>query len=403
MHLAARGLADKWLTGDVKFSHFLSRFKRHTKFAIQHVENPFDGEVNFGQQIECRIPPKGDFVRNLTLKITLSDPTPDYSTSINDRYYPPSVCSHLVEWVDLRIGGQTIQRLTGEYIYMHQQLHNTADDVDQTMYFLNGHGNFLVYRGDNTYFLDLPFYFYRRPSQAIPVCAINKQLVSVVVKLRPLKEMIFMGMPSNVEAHIRNISLDTEFAYVTPEEINFFRTRQIEYLVEQLQVSKFVMKAGHDTKSVMLNFQHPVRELFFVSQSQASVANNVPNDYNTITHAQLKFNDETVFDMKNKYMVWGQALEHHVNAPLIVLQQALDPDTRQTGAFLLKGDFGMYSWALNPERHTPSGQVNMSRITHKLLTLTINPSYADADNDTRVYAVNFNVLAVNGGLAGLKY
>ena len=76
---------------------------------------------------------------------------------------------------------------------MHQQLYNTSDDVDQTLYFLNGHGNILSYAsGTNyTYFLELPFYFYRNPSLAIPTCALTKQVVEVRIKLRPLSELIF--------------------------------------------------------------------------------------------------------------------------------------------------------------------------------------------------------------------
>jgi len=53
----------------------------------------------------------------------------------------------------------------------------------------------------------------------------------------------------------------------------------------------------------------------------------------------------------------------------------------------------------------------MSRISHKLFKITIeglrdannNVKYADSDSETRVYAVNYNVLRINSGLAGLKF
>ena len=51
----------------------------------------------------------------------------------------------------------------------------------------------------------------------------------------------------------------------------------------------------------------------------------------------------------------------------------------------------------------PTGQVNMSRISHKLFTIEINPINAAFENDTRVYAVNYNVLRIESGLAGLKF
>ena len=66
-------------------------------------------------------------------------------------------------------------------------------------------------------------------------------------------------------------------------------------------------------------------------------------------------------------------------------------------------EFSMYSFALNPEVYYPTGQINMSRIVHKLLTIQINPINGVDNNNTRVYALNFNILRVNAGLAGLKF
>jgi hypothetical protein len=63
----------------------------------------------------------------------------------------------------------------------------------------------------------------------------------------------------------------------------------------------------------------------------------------------------------------------------------------------------MYSFSLYPELYYPTGQVNMSRIFHKLLTIQINPINGSDDNNTRVYAMNYNVLRVESGLAGLKF
>jgi len=45
----------------------------------------------------------------------------------------------------------------------------------------------------------------------------------------------------------------------------------------------------------------------------------------------------------------------------------------------------------------------MSRISHKLLTIEIEPVNDVDNNNTRVYALNYNVLRVESGLAGLKF
>jgi hypothetical protein len=405
LRLAVTGVQDQWLTGEPQFSYFLMNFKRHTKFAIDFVESQFDGEVDFDKNILCKIPnDKGDLVRNLTLKVTLNDPTPDDGAE-NDMVWCASVITNLIEHAELYIGGQLVEKITGEYIYMHQQLHNTNDDIEQTLYFLNGHGNYLSYGGEYTYFLDLPFYFYRNPSLAIPTCALTKQMVEVRIKTRPLNKLVrnigqsdVQGI-SDVVASLVKMSVDTEFVYVTPEERGFLMSRPLDYVVTQVQMSQFKMKVGENKRSVMLNFQHPVKELFFVSQNENATDANVPNYYNEIVNAELKFNNEVVFNRDGLFLMYEQAFKHHVNAP-----------TNQTGIVLNNAPavtgpskFGMYSFSLKPELPHPTGQVNMSRISHKLFTIEISPINAVYDNYTRVYAVNYNVLRIESGLAGLKF
>jgi hypothetical protein len=412
LRLAATAGVDAWITGDATHSHFLQRFKRHTKFAIETVETPVDGRVDFGGEVSCRVPvTKGDLIRNVALKIVLSDPTPD-SPGKNDVYWTPSVISHLIEHADLLIGGQTVQRLTGEYIYMHQQLNNSFDDVDLSVYFLNGHGNFLRYsNGTYTYYMDLPFYFYRESSLAIPVCALTKQLVEVRIKLRPLNELIWYttpaDIPSGLTAKIANMSLDSEFVYVTPEERAYFMHKPISYAITQLQMSQFKIPAGETERSVMLKFTGPVKEMFFTSTSDRAVELNTPYDFNTIQRVRLRFNDEVVFDKTHKQLVYEQSLRNHVNSPLV--RTTTMADTRSTtigaggAAYSLKSDFGMFSFAEYPDRAAPSGQVNFSRITHKLLTVNIDHLYAGHPSTVRVYAVSYNILTIAAGLAGVKF
>jgi len=386
LRLAATGVQDQWLTGDPQFSYFLMNFRRHTKFSVDYIESQFDGDLTFGKTITCRIPnDKGDLVKNLNLKVTLDDPSTGYEWS-------PSVISHLIESAELLIGGQTIQKLTGEYIYMHQQLYNTDDDTDQTVYFLNSHGNTIAYSGDYNYFIDLPFYFYRNSSLSIPTCALTKQIVEVRIKLRPLSELVSGANPENAIATLKKIAIDTEFVFLTDRERDYLMSRPIDYVITQLQMSKFVMKAGENTKSVMLNFSHPVKELFFVSQSEKAVRDNHPNRYNTISNVKLRFNNELVFDRDRKFLVYEQALKYHISPPEYV-----------AATNYKQSEFSMYSFALNPEMYYPTGQVNMSRIVHKLLTIEIDPINSVDDNNTRVYALNFNILRVNAGLAGLKF
>jgi len=395
VRLAVTGIQDQWLTGEPQFSYFLTLFRRHSKFALEQIESPFDGKIDFGEIIECRVPQnKGDLIKNISLKITLSDPTPDESNLINNLVYVPSVCTELIEYAELLIGGQTIERITGEYIFMHQQLYNNDDDVAQSLYFLNSHGNYLGYRDDYTFFIDLPFFFYRFPNLSIPVCALTKQLVQVRLKLRPLNKIVRDTknniIPSNVTASIKNVSMDTEFVFIGTDEKNYLLTRPLEYVITQLQMSQFVMPYGVDTKSVMLKFQHPVKEMYFVAQNEYYTSNNLPLNFEKIDNVELKFNDNQIFNADHKFITYQQPFAHHTNSPTVLGVTAVNPI------------FGVYSFSENPQVEYPTGQVNMSRVYHKLFTIKLD-STTNGPNTIRVYAKNYNVLCIQSGLAGLKF
>ena len=421
LRLAATGIQDRWLTGEPQFSYFLMNFKRHTKFSIDYIESQFDGDIQFGRTVECTLPgDTGDLIKNMTLKVTLEDPQPD-APSINSSVWCPGVISHLVEYAELLIGGQVIEKITGEYISMHQQLHNTDDDVNQTLYFLNGHLRQLPYTQTYTYFMDIPFYFYRNPTLAIPICALTKQRVSVRIKIRRLQELVFGGETTfnqyfnpgglddgddalgdgledryerDISGVIKQFSLDTDVVYLNEDERNFLMTRPIDYVITQVQMSQFKMGVGEFEKSVMLHFKHPVKELLFVSQSEADSSNNTPIDMNEIVSTELRFNNEVVFNQREKFLTYEHSLKHYINSPFVFEH----PTLRN-----IYYTFGVYSFSLNPERHYPTGQVNMSRISHKLFKIKINPFYSDAASHTRIYAVNYNILSIESGLAGLKF
>lgn len=404
LSLAVTGIQDLWLTGSPQFSYFLMNFKRHTKFSIEHIETPFDGDLRFGNEFLCRIPHnKGDLIKNMTLKITLQDPGPDIEVgelSGNYLAYVPSICTELLEHIELRIGGQTIQRLTGEYVFMHQQLNNSDDDVFQTLYFLNGHGGFLSYQGTYTYFLDIPFYFYRHPSLAIPMCALTKQLVEVNIKLRNANEVVFgyPFTPAPPETVIKNISLDTEFVFLTDDEKGFLLTRPVEQVITQLQMSQVNIEAGLTRKAMMLNFKHPVKEMFFIAQSDAYKNANYSLIYEDITRLQLKFNNQVVFDIDKMFMTYGHVYNNYVNIPYTTA--SIDYLGNNTTLYSV---FGVYSFSNSPDKYYPTGQVNMSRIVHKLLDVEIAPYIPEYDVKFRIYATNYNVLRIESGIAGLKF
>ena len=72
IQLVALGQQDAYLTGDPQVTYFSGVYKRHTPFVLEAYDIPFNDQVvAYGQTSICRIPPKGDMIRGLTLKLIL--------------------------------------------------------------------------------------------------------------------------------------------------------------------------------------------------------------------------------------------------------------------------------------------------------------------------------------------
>ena len=426
IHLAVTGIQDQWLTGEPQFSYFVMNYRRHTRFSTETVEIPFTFNAEegrkprLGNSITCRIPDNvGDLLRSVTLNVTL-EPLPVSDNELISNTYNTSIGTRIIEHADLIIGGQTIERLTGDYIYMYDQIHNNIDDTQQTLYFMTGHNNHIQFSKPYTFYVNLPFYFFRHPSLAIPLCAINKQLVEIRVKFKPSDYKISytydqqdpnipIAIPTN-DGAIKSVSLLTDFYFITDVEKNFLRTRPVEYVITQVQAATIPFGPNVLARSVMTDFKHPVKEMYFMANVQEretvtqggkqilggivaesdrslylSQEINVRSDVRFIKNISLEFNESIVFDHDRLQLSYQQSLDHHTGGP--------------SPAY----EFYTYSFALEPEMYHPTGQVNMSRIRHQKLNIELDETDALNDIHVTVYAVNYNILHVESGLAGLKF
>jgi hypothetical protein len=107
---------------------------------------------------------------------------------------------------------------------------------------------------------------------------------------------------------------------------------------------------------------------------------------NPVVTAKLQLNGQDRFsEREGSYFDVVQPFQHHTRAP-------------DTG-------INVYSFALRPEEHQPSGTCNFSRIDNAVLQLVLSSGTVagTATAKVRVYAVNYNVLRVMSGMAGVAY
>lgn len=405
VQLASVGIQDAFLTSDPQFTYFLKKYKRHTKFALEVIDNPVDGNINFGSQVNCWVPRKGDLIHNVFLYIELSALS-SISSPTSNIGYTDSIGHAIIEYADIVIGGKTIQRITGEYMEIYSDLFvNNSQQAGLNQMIgktgtLNGLGPATSANGyPKLLMIPLPFYFNGNESLSIPLSVIDKQDVQIRIKLRNLSDLIIntdnnllnVPAPLDTVGTITKLSVPIEYVFLSDDEITYMKSGPIDYIVSQLQVSRFVMESGITTAQMQLQFVNPVKEIFVVIQDQVTAnVNDMFNFTNTVTgldqlaSLQLDFNGETRIssDIANAlYLRIVQPFSFHSKTP--------------------SRYFYTYSFALKPEEPFPSGQVNMSRIITKLLSLTTTAS--TTSREVRIYAVNYNILRINAGIAGVLF
>jgi hypothetical protein len=300
------------------------------------------------------------------------------STAQSYNYYD-SVATLAVKSAELKIGGQSIETLTGEYIELWNDLNVTYEN-QPALKLLIGKGDAATQIGAaRTYYLNLPFYFFNRPELAIPLVSLERQDVEIHVNFNTFSNLTPV---TGIVNPTLDATIITEYAYLSEPEINWFRSSRVEQVITQCQYASFILPANFTSGVFNLDFRNPVREMFFVIQ----VDGTNPYDYsgNGLQSIGLSFNGYEAMSTSTNDKVSLGSLEpfnHYPNFPTL--------------------EFYMHSFCTNPGNPAPSGYVNFSRIKQALLT--VNTSTNTQNRQLRLAFVSHNVLRFENGLAGLMF
>ncbi len=292
--------------------------------------------------------------------------------------YVDSVGTWAIKTAELKIGGQSIQTLTGEYIEMWNDLNVSYENQPGLTLLTGKYDTSNVYPPGRTYYTNLPFYFYGSPELSLPIVALDRQDVEVHVTFRNFSELTAISIPNpSLTATIL-----VEYVYLSDPEINWFKNHKLEYLVTQCQYKTFSLLPFFRNSIFKLEFVNPVREMFFVIQPDGNQNYDYTN--NGLLNMALTFNGTEVFTSDTTDALFLGSLQpyvHYTNYP-----------TRQ---------FYMFPFTTTPGSGKPYGQVNMSRIRQILLEVNTTPYYQA--KELRIVAVSYNVLRIENGLAGIMF
>ncbi len=505
MQLVAYGAQDVYLTSNAQITFFKVVYRRHTNFAMEDIEQTFNGSGSFGTTLNATISRNGDLITKMYLTVNIPAVT--------------GVASHSFRWLNwlghifvknavIEIGGQQIDKHYGEWLHLWNELTQTAGH--QAGYAnLVGNVPALVQpiAGANAttkpieLYIPLQFWFCRNPGLALPLIALQYHEVKVKIETRTLDECIWStGTAPTVGT--TDVKLWVKYIYLDTDERRRFAQISHEYLIEQLQ------HTGGDAitstrNKVKLNFNHPVKEFVWVIQrnkyttksemvdyagrqwfnytdevdftqfsgtpsdpygggmgTAAWTSGNFPYSLPFATNAGSATNanftgtvgglgtninntEFTFSDLFQQNIVsastanitefqgatptrggrgWAVALpvidggENPVELAKIQLN-GHDRFAERTGRYFNlvqplechtncpATGINVYSFALSPEEHQPSGSCNFSRIDTATLNVDVT-SRTVADSlkaEIRVYAVNYNVLRIMSGMAGTAF
>ena len=445
LQLVAYGAQDVYLTGNPQITFFKVVYRRHTNFAIEAIQQTPTGSNSLGSRASFQITRNGDLIHRVYFNGKIKNDN-DVDGSKNHVALVPNFGQRLLKTVELEIGGQRIDKHYSEWLYIWNELslpmgkrsgYNTmvgANDVNLCTR--------LGAKAEYELYVPLEFWFCRNVGLALPLIALQYHEVKInieyesaanlvdicVTNLTKEDELICTNgnkLPGIGTAYqvggidepryadgsaisLSDANLWVDYVFLDTDERRRFAQLSHEYLIEQLQFTgtdTMTSSTSADSmKPVRLNFNHPCKELIWAvkagdkTSTQITFWNNFStayrdatihetvNDYgsssNPTMQAKIMLNGNDRFaTRKGDYFSLVQPYQHHENTP----------DVNHNG-------INVYSFALKPEEHQPSGTLNMSRIDTAVLSLSSSVS-----GTIHVYAVNYNVLRILSGMGGLAY
>ena len=425
VQIQTSGPQDAFFTDDPEYTYFIKNFQKYTNFAPFFVDLDVEGDVEFGNTLKCTIPQnQGDLLKTISMKVELNAINQSLTSGYDGFGYVESIGHAMIEYAELLIGGQVVQRIPSDFLAIYSdnyvtqtKQHNLDKLIGKPPLELSGtpvsNNDILGYLGFATssqkYFVDIPFYFYNNTELAVPLCAITGQEIEIVIKLRDVKDCIYGKHTSDEESYytglsptglIKSLKITTEMVSLDEEEKQMLLGKKIDYIITQVQESKAIIPVN--TTSVFkhkLEFKNPIKELFFVIQrirkvvngffvssfnydSPNQIVNNIYTNYENLDNLELTLDDSTIL---NK--ITGNAIN------LRAIQSGIHHSRTQ-----LFRRYYSYSFALEPERWYPTGQRNFSLIKEQIVNLNLQPDSV-ADRELRVLGLSYNILRIENGIA----
>jgi hypothetical protein len=319
MQLVAYGAQDVYLTGNPQITFWKVSYRRHTNFAMESIEQTFNGQADFGRRVTCTISRNGDLAYRTYLQVTLPEINQQMANTgatANDGVYARWLDfpgEQMISQVEVEIGGQRIDRQYGDWMHIWNQLTLTSEQ-QRGYYKMVGNTTQLTFITDpsfndvdgpceanaprqvcaprnalpeTTLYVPFQFWYCRNPGLALPLIALQYHEVKINLDIRPIDECLWAvgtlncgstAVPSTSSGKVTTAynqslvaaSLYVDYVFLDTDERRRMAQNPHEYLIEQLQFTGDE-SVGSSSNKIKLNFNHPVKELIWVVQPDENV------------------------------------------------------------------------------------------------------------------------------------
>ena len=449
MQLVAYGAQDVYLTGNPKVTFFQAVYKRHTNFAMENIQQTVNGSPSSSGRVSVTIARNGDLVGNMYVALAPNTFAEANLTSNNSGYDVNWIAERAIAAVELTIGGQRIDKHFQTWWRLYSEVFLNEDDKASYGKMTTSPSSGVNSSTGTTAFrvyLPLIFFFNRNPGLYLPLIALQYHEVRMDFDLTTYFNGYFSTSVFEVWAN---------YVYLDTEERRRFAQKGHEYLIEQVQHTggdTITTLSESSAQLIRLSYNHPVKELVWCYQNSAPT-----------TYLNAMWNFST--DPSNVNVTVSQIaitssncvmLAHHYGQPQLVLgnfilngvpNRALIEEGPKLGSggtaltavgievgplhqfkLILNGQdrfkeqYGkyfnqvqtyyhhsgnpypgiyVYSFALQPEEHQPTGTCNFSRIDNAQVWVALKAG--GLSNIQKMFAVNYNILRIQSGMGGLAF
>lgn len=418
VHLAAVGIQNGMVHG-AEYTPFKCKIQKPSSFAREPKHVHFGGTVGYGTTQQVDIDYHADLLTRVFMVLDVeATPTTDERFRDNTTKNGKIKCAEdfmhaLVKTITLTVSGVEIEKITGQYLHIRDTFYmkDSHKSTEWTGRTSSGGGDdaktsSLIPFQTNRFYMDIPFWFTKEHCQALPLVAMHLSKMRVGWTFRNLNEMVIAfdgGSGASAETSLadcmklKQLNLLGEYVYLDDRSRMVFAQIEHHFLVEQVQEVTHTLKAGDTSHKIKLDLSHMVKCLWWCARATDKAASLDYFDFTGYEDgSEYGSREGDLFHTAQITLNNNERVKPHDPLYYRLVQPHVHYVENVPDEFVY-----MYSFALYPQKHAPSGALNHSRIENAHLVLKTKA--LTTDMEFFLYGTNYNIVTIKAGVHSILF